>query len=72
MRPCHRLRRAVTMPRTAGIENSLEEQPARGQFTTELAAPLMLVQGSFPTVHSRGAGTQAAERPQARAEEHQT
>ena len=43
MRPCHRLRCAVTMPRTAGIENSLEEQPARGQFTTELAASLLLM-----------------------------
>ena len=40
VRRCHRLLRAVTMPRTAGIENSLEEQPARGRFTTELAAPL--------------------------------
>ena len=34
MPPCHRLPHAVTMPRTAGIKNSLEEQPASGQFTT--------------------------------------
>ena len=35
----------TTMPRTGGIENSLEEQPARGQFTTELAASLPLAVG---------------------------
>ena len=35
--PCVRSCGDHARPRTAGIENSLEEQPARGRFTTELA-----------------------------------
>ena len=39
VRRCHRLLRAMAMPRTRGIMIFLEEQPARGQFTAEPAPP---------------------------------
>ena len=40
MPPCHRLLRAVTMPRTRGIMSSLEEWLARGLSSREPAPPL--------------------------------